>query len=287
MRKLFFALACVVVMMTFASCTQEVIDDIMAQKPTVEFVSGEGLISGSTGVYVGAELNFKVKVAPNSGSESELVNFDFSITNKDGLTVFNNKPDFSDPAGENVFEFSYTPEAASTYAVTATLTDKANKVNAVTFVVDVAEPVVAEMGTFNGTLNIQGHLSTSEIPGYETYNMDTTLADLPVMIALGAIEEDNRVKATVEIEGTPVSLYGTMADNAITFDEFHFRKTINLFVDVTLDFTMNMTAMLEDDAMTLDGTAVGTGKTQILVAVLQVDFDGTIDGALEKAPELD
>ena len=285
MKKLFFALACVIGLMTFASCTQEIIDDIMAQKPVVEFVSGDGLTSASTGVYVNTELNFKVKVAPNSSSESELDNFDFSITNSSGLTVFNNKPEFTNPAGENFFEFTYTPEVASTYAVSATITDKAGKVNVVTIVVDVAEPIVAVMGTFNGTLNIQGHLSSKPIAGYETYDMDTTIADLPVKIALGAIDENNHVEATIEIEGTPVSLYGTIEDNIITFNEFHFRKTISLFVDVNLDFTMNLTGQLDEDnlTMTLGGTALGTGKTQALIAMLEVTFDGTIDGTLEKA----
>ena len=46
MKKLTFALACIIGMMFFASCTQEQIDEVMAQKPTVEFMSDEGLTSG-------------------------------------------------------------------------------------------------------------------------------------------------------------------------------------------------------------------------------------------------
>lgn len=289
MKKLFFALACVVGLMTFASCTQEVIDDIMAQKPVVEFVAEDGFISGSTGVYVGTELNFKVKVAPNSGSESELVNFDFSITDATGVTVFNQKPEFTDPNAENIFTFSYTPEVASTYAVTATVTDKASKVNVVNVVVDVAQPVVAEMGIFNGLMSIAGHITSNEIAGHNAYNTDDTISNLPVMIALGTLEEDNRVKATIEIDGTPVSLYGTLGEDnvTITFDEFHFRKTINLFIDVNVDFVMNMTAVLNDDTMTLNGTAVGTGKAMVLIAMLEVNYDGVVEGTLQKAPTLD
>ena len=154
MRKLFFALACVVGLMTFASCTQEVIDDIMAQKPVAEFVAGDGLISVNTSVYLGETLNFKVKVAPNSGSESELAHFDFSITNLTGATVFNENPEITNPAGENFFEFAYTPTAASTYAVTATVTDKAGKANVVTVVVDCVEPVIEGLGTYEIDIDV-------------------------------------------------------------------------------------------------------------------------------------
>ena len=285
MKKFFFALACVIGLMTLASCTQEQIDEIMAQKPVVEFVSGDGLISGDNSYYLGTELNFKVKVAPNSGSESPLVNFDFSITDLTGATVFNSKPEFTDPNGENLFEFSFTPETASTYTVTATLTDQANKVNIATAVINIAQPVVAEMGTFNGTLSIMGHVTTNEVQG-QSYDQDENFENLPVTIALGAIDENNRVSATIEIEGTPVTIYGTMVENTITFDEFHFHKTISLIVDITLDLLMNITGTLENDVLTLSGTANGTGSAMVILVQLTANYQGTIEGTLEKAQQL-
>ena len=291
MKKFFFALACVIGLMTFASCTQDVIDDIMAQKPEVAFVAEDGYISSTTSVYEGTELKFKVRVAPNSSSEAELDHFDFSITNfKTGYTLLNENPVLTDPNGENIFEWSITPDTASTYVVTATVTDKATpnaKVNAAEITVDYVKPVAAEMGVFTGNLEIQGHLTSNEIAGYEAYNMDTTLRDIPVTITLGALGDDNKVSATIDIEGTPVTLYGTLnpETNLITFEEFHFHKTINLYVDITLDLVMNMTGTLENDTMTLNGTAVGSGKTQILLATLEVNLDGTIGGTLAKQAE--
>ena len=284
MKKLFLGLACVIGLMFFASCTQEVIDDIMAQKPSVEFISGEGLIAGNTSVYVGTELNFQVKVAPNSGSQSELSHFDFSITDLTGATVFNENPAFDDPNGENIFYFSYTPSAASTYAVTATVTDKAGKVNVITAVVDYVEPVVEGIGTFNGILTINGHVTTNEVVGY-TYDDDYNIEDLDVTITLGTIDENNRVSATIDIDGTPVTLYGTMVENTITFDEFHFNKTITITATVTLDLAMNITGVLEDDVMTLSGTAAGSGKTQVLLIMLEANYEGNIDGSLERVTE--
>lgn len=284
MKKLFFAMACVIGLLTFASCTQEVIDDIMAQKPTVQFVSGEDLIYGNTSVYVGTALNFEVKIAPNQSSNSELVHFDFSITDAAGNTVFNENPTIDYPYDENIFEFTFTPEVASTYAVTATVTDKAGKVNIITAVVDYVEPVVEGLGTFTGLVNINGHVTTNEVVGY-TYNDDYNIEDLVTTLTLGTVGEDNRVSATLDIDGTPVTLYGTMVDGNITFDEFIFRKTISITVDVTIDLTMNMTGTLEDDVLTLSGTAVGSGETTVLFTKITANFDGTIEGSLEKVAE--
>lgn len=284
MKKLFFALACVVGMMTFASCTQEVIDDIMAQKPEVEFVTGEGLVSANTSIYLGEELNFKVRVAPNSGSESELAHFDFSITDLTGATVFNQNPEFTNAAGENTFEFTFTPQAASTYAVIATVTDKAGKANVAKVVVDCVEPVLEGLGTFTGEIDILGHVSTNEVIGY-TYDNDYNMEGLATILTLGAIDEDNRVSATLEIDGTPVTLYGTMVEGTITFDEFHFNKTISITVDVTLDLVMNMTGVLQDDVLTLSGTAIGAGSTMVTVLQITANYNGTIEGSLEKVAE--
>lgn len=284
MKKFFFALACVVGLMTFASCTQEVIDDIMAQKPVAEFVAGDGLISVNTSVYLGETLNFKVKVAPNSGSESELAHFDFSITNLTGATVFNENPEITNPTGENFFEFAYTPTAASTYAVTATVTDKAGKANVVNVVVDCVEPVIEGLGTFAGAIDILGHVTTNEVIGY-TYDADYNMEQLATTLTLGVVDANNRVSATLEIDGTPVTLYGTLAEGTITFDEFHFNKTISITVDVTLDLVMNMTGVLADNVLTLSGTATGTGSTMVLVAQVTANYEGTVNGTLNKVAE--
>lgn len=286
MKKLFFGLVCFIGLMTFAGCTQEQIDEILEQKPTVEFVSGENFISGNTGVYIGTELNFKVKIAPNTGSESELDHLDFSITDLTGATVFNENPTITDPTGENYFEFTFTPEAASTYAVTATVTDKATKTNVATIVVDCVLPVVEGLGTFNGIINITGHVTTNEVVGY-TYDDDYDIEDMATTITLGAIDENNHVSGNIEIDGTPVTLYGTMEDGIITFDEFHFNKTITITVDVTLDLAMNIIGTLEDNVLTLAGTAEGSGKTTPLFITVEANYEGIIDGTLEKAPSVD
>ena len=283
MKKFTFALACVIGMMFFASCDPEVVEEIMEQKPEVSFVSEDGYISSNASLLVGTDLNFKVSISPNSSSLSELVNFDFSIANVSGEIVYNRTPEIIDPTNENIYVFDDLPELpASVYTVSATVNDAAGKTNVAVLVVDYVLPIEEGLGTFVGTMNIQGHLYSNEIAGYETYDMDTVFRDIPVTLVLGAVDDNNHVVGTFYVDDNPVSLYGTMENNVITFDEFRFYKVINLFVDVQLEYVMNITGVLENDAIFLGGTAFGTGETQVLLAILTVTLDGTMDGYLEK-----
>lgn len=283
MKKFTFALACVIGMMFFASCDPEVVEEIMEQKPEVSFVTEEGYISGNANLLVGTDLNFKVSISPNSSSLSELVSFDFSIANVAGEIVYNRTPEILDPTNENIYIFDDLPELpASTYTVSATVNDAAGKTNVAVLVVDYVLPIEEGLGTFVGTMNIQGHLFSNEIAGYETYDMDTVLRDIPVTLVLGTVDDNNHVVGTFYVEDTPITLYGTMEGNIITFDEFRFYKVINLFVDVQLEYVMNITGVLENDAIYLGGSAFGTGETQVLLAILTVTLDGTMDGYLEK-----
>lgn len=283
MKKFTFALACVIGMMFFASCDPEVVEEIMEQKPEVSFVTEEGYISGNANLLVGTDLNFKVSISPNSSSLSELVSFDFSIANVAGEIVYNRTPEILDPTNENIYIFDDLPELpASTYTVSATVNDAAGKTNVAVLVVDYVLPIEEGLGTFVGTMNIQGHLFSNEIAGYETYDMDTVLRDIPVTLVLGTVDDNNHVVGTFYVEDTPITLYGTMEGNIITFDEFRFYKVINLFVDVQLEYVMNITGVLENDAIYLGGSTFGTGETQVLLAILTVTLDGTMDGYLEK-----
>ena len=278
-------MACVIGLMTFASCSPEVIDDILAQKPTVEFVSEDGFTSTSTSFYVGESINFKVKVAPNSGSQSELDHFDFSITTKEGTVVFNENPEITNPAGENYFTFSFAPEAADNYTVTATVTDKAKKANVAAIIIDYVQPVVEGIGTFDGMVNINGHITSNSVQNLPPYDEDYDITDIPLHLVLGTNVE-GKINATLEIDGTPVTLYATQDGENLIFDQFHFYKEIELTPqNVTLDLTMNMTGVLHDDTLTLSGDCAGNGSTTIIVVVFQVEMTGVIEGTLNKVVE--
>jgi hypothetical protein len=281
MKKLFFAMACVLGLMFFASCDPEIINELMEQKPNVEFVTADGCISNNTSVYFGTDLNFQVKVSPNASSQSPLAHFDFSITDLGGKTWTDN-PEITDPNGEMIFSETFSPEAASTYVITATITDENNKANIASITVDCVIPVEEGIGTYAGMIDINGHITSNEIAG-QSYDEDYSFSGIPVEIILGENVEGG-VNATFEVEGAPVTLYGTMEDNTIHFNDFHFYKDINLLQTVLLKLNMDMTAVLSEDhnTLTLSGPCDGEGSTQVVATNFKVEMTGVIDGTLTR-----
>lgn len=280
-------MACIVGMMFFASCTQEQIDDLLEQKPEVAFVAGEGLTAASTNVEVGAELKFQVKFAPNSGSESPLANFNFAITKDDGTTVVDVNPEFTASA-ENTFEKTYKFETAANYIITATVTDEAGKVNVATMNIACVEPVVEGLGTFVGDLGVHGHVVSEQIIEGQEIDQDYDFRDT-ITLVLGALDAENRVQGTLYIGGphetqTPVAIQGTLQGDVITFDEFHFNKTLNLITDVIVDLKMQMTGTFSNEGTMLrfEGTTEGQGDANFITFVFTVTMTGDVDGFGEK-----
>ena len=273
-------MACFIGLMFFASCDPE----IMQQLPEINFVEGAGYLTHNTGVRIGTELSFKVTVAPNLGSESELSGMEFYITNADGIKVLDEHPTIDDPTDENTFIFTYTPDALSTYTVTASVVDQAGKTKTATIVVGCFEDVQAgEYGAFCGAMNLHGYVTSNEIAGYDAYqHKEIDINDVPVTITLGELNGNN-IKIGLDIDDSYVALEGLMEDNTVTLLDVDFYKSINLFVSVAVHFTTNITGVIEDDVMTLSGTAEGTGTARVIVTKLDVNFeDGTVEGELQK-----
>ena len=282
MKKLAFALACIVGMMFFASCDPE----SMEQLPEVSFVEGEGLISHNIGVRLGTELKFNVSIAPNTGSESELKSMEFFITNADNQRVLEVHPTIENPAGENVFEYTYTPEAVSAYTVTVKVSDQAGKTRTEVLAVGCFENVEAgELGAYRGTMDLHGYVTSNEIAGYDAYqHEEIDVPNVPVTITLGELNGDN-VKVGLDVEDTYVAIDGkwNSENNTLTILDIDFYKSVNLFINVSVHFTTNITGVVENDVMTLSGTAEGEGTARVLVAKLDVKFEeGTVNGELQK-----
>jgi hypothetical protein len=287
MKKLFFALACVIGLMTFTSCDPDLMGDLLEQKPEIELMEAEGHIWHNIGVRLGTELNFQVKVAPNSGSMSELTNVEFIVKNSEGTVLLSESGDIENPAGENIIEFSYEPTEASSYTCTFTVTDAANKSKEIKAIVVCSEPVEAVNGIYSGKLNINGYVTTNQIAGYEGYDHEeVSVTDVPVTLTLGEIDEEGNILVGVDVEDTYLALMGTVEEGTVTINGIYFFSAINLFVRVDVEFNVNIVGVIDEGVMTLSGTGTGAGEAQVLTAKLEVTFeDGTVEGTLEKVAE--
>lgn len=287
MKKLFFALACVIGLMTFTSCDSDFMQDLLEQKPQIELVETEGYIWHNIGVRLGTELNFQVKATPNSGSMSELTDVDLTVKNSEGTVIYSASGNIEDPTSENIVEFSYQPTEASTYTCTFTVTDAANKSKEVKVIVICSEPVENVNGLYNGTLNMTGYVTTNEIAGYGVYNHEEVpVNDIPVTLTLGEIDEEGNVLVGVDVEDTYVAIMGTMEESTVTINGIYFFSAMNLFVRVDVEFNVNIVGVIDNGVMTLSGTATGTGEAQVLTTKLNVTFeDGTLEGTLNEVAE--
>ena len=280
---------CVIGLMTFASCDPEVMEQMMEKKPEITIVEAEGYISHSIGVRLDEELSldFKVTVAPNSSSLKELTNVEFTVKDLDGSILFSDNGEIENPNDENTMVFSYEPEEAGTYVCTVTVTDADNKTNEVKIAVMVSEPVESVYGTYSGTLDMNGYVTTNEIAGYEGYDHEEfEVKDVPVTITLGEIDEEGKILVGVDIEDTYLAIEGEMVDNTVSIDGILFYRYISLFVRVNVEFAVNIIGTIDEGVMELSGSASGTGKAQVIATILEATFeDGTIEGTLEEVVE--
>ena len=191
MKRLFFALACITGMVFFAGCTQEQINEFLEQKPNVAFVEAEGYVSGNTTVLAGTELNFQIKVSPNAGSKSPLTHLNFVIVDVNGNTVRDVNHEIEDPDGESIIYETFSTEKASTYFVTATVTDEAGKVNIAELSVGYLQLIASEIGVFKGKLDITGGTVT------------------------GSAKNHAAIEAKGELIVTGGDVYATSSDDAI------------------------------------------------------------------------
>lgn len=285
MKKILLALTCLVTTVFLASCTQEQIDDFLEKKPNVAFVEAEGYVSSNASVLVDTEVLFQIKASPNAGSNSPLAHINFAVTDIKGNTVKDVNHPIEDPTGETVFTESFNTQKASTFVVTVTVTDEAGKANIAELTVTYMNPIIAEIGVFKGNLAITGRVTTDGgiIPGTNPLDEPLDISDIVTTITLGAVE-NNKINAMINIEDTPVIFEATQDGNNLVFDEFVFMKSINLYgVEIELNITVNMNGVLENDVLTLDGTASGTGIVKVLGLNVHVNLiDGVITGVLEK-----
>lgn len=280
-------MACVIGLMTFASCDPEIMEQMMEQKPEIELVEAEGYISHNIGVRLGDELFFEVTVAPNSGSMSELTNVDFTVKKENGTVIFADAGEIEDPNDENTIDFSFEPEEAAAYVVTITVTDAANKSSEVKVAVAVSEPVESVYGIYTGLLDINGYVSSNEIVGYEGYNhKEFEVKDIPVTLTLGEMDDEGNILIGVDVEDSYVTVMGTWEDGTVTIGGVYFYRAISLFVRVNVEFTIDITGVIDDNIMVLSGTASGSGSAQVVTTKLEVTFeDGTLDGVLVEVVE--
>lgn len=280
MKKVTLSLLCIIGMMFFASCDPELISELFAQKPNIEFVEEEGYISSNCQVLFGEPLAFHIRVSPNDSTNAALKKLTFTIIDIDNgqQTLYEDVIQIEENQHE-VLDFykTYTPQVAANLNISAIIEDSNNTKNVADLVIDYYKPGV-EIGKYEGNFRITGQLQSNN-PTIDNTPFDS--GDIFTRITLDSIPGTNQLNATLDIDGTPVNIKCEKNGNNIAFAEFHFVQNYVLVTSIDLDFTVNMVATMSDDetSLALSGTTTAKGD---IINVLTVDMTGDLTGELIK-----
>lgn len=279
MKKLAALFACLIGVLFFASCEEQNFDDILAQKPSIAFLSGEGYCSQDGNYYVDTVLNFKVQATPNATSEAPLYGFNFSIDDLNGHNLVDTS--FTVDTDTLLFTRSFQTQKAGVYIVTATVTDTAGKINSAELKISLVDPTANEIAKYAGYVSIVGDITfdTTTMP-----DQHVAQDSIPTLISLNRGTQENEVVAVVGIEGTPYPVTCIQEGNQLSFESFHITRTLP-GANVELDMVISMSGTLEGDQLTVNGPVTGTGDLNLFIMVLHADMTGQIDGVLEKVEE--
>lgn len=278
MKKLSISLLCIISMMFFASCDPELLSELFAQKPNIEFVEEEGYISSNCQVLYGEPLNFHIRVSPNDSTDYALKKLTVTLIDIDNSQQTIDEKIFNIEENQHeVLDFfvTFTPNVAANLNVSAIIEDSNNAKNIADLVIDYYQPGI-EIGKFEGNIQITGQLQSNN-PTIDGTPFDS--GDIYTKITLDSVPGTNKFNATLDIDGTPVNIKCEKNGNTIAFSEFHFVQTYVFITSIDLDFTVNMVATMNNDetAITLDGTTTAHGD---VIDMLTVDMDGALTGEL-------
>lgn len=280
MKKLSLSLLCIIGLLFFASCDPELINNLFAQKPNIEFVEEEGYISKNCQVEFGTPLAFHIRVSPNDSTDYALKKLTFTIVDIDNgqNVLFEDVIRIEESQHETLdFYETFTPQVAANLNISAIIEDSSETKNVADLVIDYFTPGI-EIGRYEGNIQIVGQLQSNN-PTFDNTPFDS--GDIYTKIKLDSIPGTNKINATLDIDGTPVNIKCEKNGNTVAFTEFHFIKSYEFITTIDLDFTVNMVATLSNDnaVLTLDGTTVAKGD---IIDMLTIDMDGVLTGELIK-----
>lgn len=259
MKKLSFALACIIGLMFFASCKKDT-------QLTITPIKTQGYVTDGAQVNIGETIQFGF-----DAEGTDLDDFEYLITagnHSEGEEIFL----------EKLTSYSYTgtykAEIGGTVTITGTIKNVKGETATSTVTITVLEPENHKfIGNYAGTL--KGN-ATIEIMG-QTQEMDEIEYDAQLELLAG--ENDNEVKAHYVQEGTEYDVKGVCEGNVVTFEPI----TVTYSETGTdMEIVINLKGTLEGSYLLVEGTAETEGEIQMpqlpmpVPFVMHINVDGTL-----------
>ena len=259
MKKLTFALACIIGLMFCASCKKDT-------KLTITPIKTQGYVTDGTQVNIGETIKFGFDA---EGTDLDI--FSYKITAGDssiGEEIFLEK--------QTAYSFtgSYDAEIGGTVTIVGTIKNAKGEIASSTVTFTVLEPENHKfIGNYAGTLKGQASI---EIMG-QTQELDEIEYDAQLELLAG--ENDNEVKAHYAQEGTEYDVTGVCNGNVVTFEPI---TVIYSETGTDMEIVINLKGTLEGSNLLVEGTAETGGEIQMpqlpmpVPFVMHINVNGTL-----------
>lgn len=145
------------------------------------------------------------------------------------------------------------------------------------------------LGDYDGTVLINGTL-VAEIPGMEPVQQEFS-ENYQVQVYITGGENDSIVIAECHVNDRVFTATGIVEGNKIIANDLHDTFILNyeyngMTFSPEIDVVYSLTATLDGDVLTFEGTYKGSGDTTILIFTGTISLDGTFNGSLNKLPPI-
>lgn len=269
MKKLSFALACIIGLMLFASCKK---DESTNNNPddlplTITPITDEGFVKDGDEVFVLNSFKFGFEA---QGTDLTL----FTCTIESGGETTSDQTEMEN-AICNSYECTFMPTVAGEIKITGTIKNAKGETATATITINAIETENHKfIGNYDGPLSGSGSI---ELMG-QSFDIPTFDYDSQLEILVG--ENGNEILSYYITEGTTYEVKGICNGNDVTFEPF----TINYEEDGSaMSLAINLIGTLENDNLHVTGTAFSEGEFEMpeyqmpIPYVVNINFDGVLD----------
>lgn len=278
MKKLNLIIACCIGLMLLASCKKDPV------APTISVFNGSGYAAENSEYYSGDEINVGFVATGENLTKLEVK------VSQDGTELASHFETI-EKAATYTYSHSFVINAAGTVTITGTVTDAVGQTATKSFnVICNEKPNKKFLGDYEGTALVSGSFIL-EITGMEPYQEDFTDRESTVYVGITEGENDNEVIAECHVNDHIFTVTGTVDGNTITANDIHDTFTLNyeyngMTISPEIDVIYNLTATLDGDMLTFEGTYEGNGDVNVFIFSGTINLDGTFSGSLNKLPPI-
>jgi len=278
MRKSTFAMACLVVLTLFASCSKDPV------APTIDIFGGdegEVCVTENAQVYSGDEI-----IVGFMGNGENITKVEV-VVSQNGTVLDSYLKTWENPVSDFDITCDFTIEATGAVNIKGTVTDANEQTASKSFDIYYNEkPNAKFVGHYDGDALINGTYDI-QVSSMDPIHDNMVDQPFPTILAIEAGDDMNEVLATVTINDQTNTVRGSVDGNQVVFEAINDTYTMHynysgMDIPITLDMTYNITGTLNEGMLDLEGNCKGNGEFNMFIFNGTIEMEGTVGGSLTK-----